>query len=226
MSHDVWRDELWTARGDPQRLLAVLASGTPSDGLQLAGSAVMSCPASTELSGLGRTLAVRLRERDWPGDAELADRLTTWGNSRPGTRRPLAVDLAELADLIDGPFGSESYVDIATGATWPAEVLEMDAGPDDLDLADTGRWLLVEGEGSRIAYAEMERFIESVQSAQLRERLAEAIGGRKPFRAFAAALAPHAEEFTRWNRYRDDARIGRARYWLAVRGFDPASPVR
>ena len=42
MSHDRWRDELHQARTDTGRLVALLGRGAPSDGLQLAGTAILA----------------------------------------------------------------------------------------------------------------------------------------------------------------------------------------
>jgi hypothetical protein len=50
VSHDRWRDQLHDAGADAERLAALFESGIPSDGLQLADSAVLATTASTDLS--------------------------------------------------------------------------------------------------------------------------------------------------------------------------------
>ena len=104
---------------------------------------------------------------------------------------------------------------------WPGEIIDLDQGPDDLDPDDASRWLFVGGEGSRLAYADIERFIATVEPDALSAKLREAITGKHPFKAFLAVLQRHDEQFTNWHRHRDDARIGRARQWLAEHGFEP-----
>jgi hypothetical protein len=61
--------------------------------LQLVGDALLDAPESP----LARECAARLRNRDLDGDAELADAI----DGRPADLRPLAVDLEELASMLD-----------------------------------------------------------------------------------------------------------------------------
>ena len=72
MSHDRWRDQLHDAGADAARLAALFESGIPSNGLQLAGSAVLATTASTNLTVAIGDLAAALRQRGWIGDTELA----------------------------------------------------------------------------------------------------------------------------------------------------------
>ena len=137
-------------------------------------------------------------------------------------RQALAVDLDDLADVIDGNTSCESYIDLSSGVVWPGEIVDRGQGPDDFDPGDASRWLFVGGAGSRLAYADMERFIATVEPDALSVKLRDAINGKHPFKAFLTVLQRHDEQFTSWHRHRDDARIGRARHWLAERGFEPA----
>ena len=222
MSHDRWRDELHEARSDRGRLVALLSHGVPTDGLQLAGSALLAAGPSAEFGDVIAELVESLRDRGCLGDVELATALTERAVGRPSSLTALAVDLDDLADVIDGNTSSESYIDLSAGVVWPAEIIDLGQGPDDLDPADTSRWMFVGGEGSQLAYADMERFIATVEPDALSVKLREAINGKHPFKGFLAVLQRHDEQFTSWHRHRDDARIGRARHWLAERGFAPA----
>lgn len=119
MSHDRWRDQLHDARGDAARLAALFRFGVPSDGPQLAGSAVLATAPSTDLTAvIGDPLAA-LRERGWIGDTVLAVALIDHAEQRASELIPIAVDLDDLADVIDQPPSSESYVDLESGVVRP-----------------------------------------------------------------------------------------------------------
>jgi hypothetical protein len=112
MSHDRWRDQLHDAGANAERLAALFKSGTPSDGLQLAGSAVLATTPSTELAAVIDNLAGALRERNWIGDTELARALTDHAEQRVSELVQMDVQLDDLADVIDQPPSSESYIDL------------------------------------------------------------------------------------------------------------------
>ena len=221
MSHDRWRDELHQARTDPGRLVALLSRGAPTDGLQLAGTAILAAGPTADFDDVIADLASKLHDRGWLGDVELATVLTERAAGRPSSLTALDVDLGDLAELVDAQPSSESYIDLRSGAVWPGEIIDLGEGPDDLDPGDASRWLFVGGEGSQGAYADMERFISTVESDALGVKLREAIAGKHPFKAFLNVLQRNDEQFTSWHRHRDDARIGRARHWLAEHGFEP-----
>jgi hypothetical protein len=221
MSHDRWRDQLHDAGANAERLAALFKSGTPSDGLQLAGSAVLATTPSTELAAVIDNLAGALRERNWIGDTELARALTDHAEQRVSELVQMDVQLDDLADVIDQPPSSESYIELESGVVWPGELLDLDQRPDGFDPDDAGRWLLVRGEGSTAAYGDIERFIATIESEPLSNRLRQAISGKAPFKTFLATLQRDDDQFTRWHRHRDDARLGRARHWLAEHGYTP-----
>lgn len=221
MSHDRWRDVLYQARTDPDRLIALLSRGAPTDGLQLAGTAILAAGPTADFNEVISDLASRLHARGWQGDVELATALTERAAGRPSSLTALAVDLDDLAELVDAQPSSESYIDLETGAVWPGEIIDLGEGPDDLDPGDVSRWLFVRGNGSQRAYADMERFIATVKPDALGVKLREAITGKHPFKTFLNVLQRHDDQFTSWHRHRDDARIGRARHWPAEHGFEP-----
>lgn len=132
----------------------------------------------------------------------------------------MLVELDDLGDAIDQSPACVSYVDLTSGVVWPAELFEVGQEPDDFDADDSNRWLPVVGAGSRAAYAVLERFIAAVENPGLASRLRDGISGPKAFRRFQTELSRHDDdEYTRWHRFRDDARLGHARAWLAEHGY-------
>jgi mannose-6-phosphate isomerase-like protein (cupin superfamily) len=126
-----------------------------------------------------------------------------------------AVDLQGLGDLLDGQAYPGGHLDPATGEVWPAY---DDYGTDDEDDdPDEKGWIVVEGEGSRGAYRDMELFAHHVTDARLRRRLEDALTGRGAFRRFRAVMDDQTEEVGRaWGRYRTLGQERRALRWLDV----------
>ncbi len=131
----------------------------------------------------------------------------------------LPVELDELGEALDQSPWPESYIDLTIGIVWPGELFDAGQEPDDFDADDSDRWLPVVGTGSRAAYAVMGRFVDTIESAGLASRLLDTLSGSGAFRRFQTELSRHEDEYTRWHRFRDDTRIGRARAWLADRGY-------
>ena len=198
----------------------VLADGGSDDTLQAAGQAVLRCAPSPGLISLAMTLAASLSRRGWPGDAELIvelERVCAGINSELSL---LPVELDDLGEALDQSPATVSYIDLTNGVVWPGELLDVGQEPEDFDADDSARWLPVVGIGSKAAYAVMERFIETSESPGLASRLRDEISGPKAFRGFQAELGRHDDdEYTRWHRFRDDARLGQARAWLAEQGY-------
>ena len=46
---------------------------------------------------------------------------------------------------------SGGFSDVASGQVWPGVLFDVDAGPEDADLDDTARWLLVPGLGPSVS---------------------------------------------------------------------------
>ncbi len=218
MSRDTWSRQLCVAGNDASVVARVLAGGVPDDGLQHAGQAVLRCSSSTKLIASATTLIQSLSQRDWCGDPELTAELEHVRDGTTSALMLLAVDLDEIGEALDQSPASVSYIDLANATVWPGELFDVDQGPDDFDADDSDRWLPVVGAGSSVAYAVMERFIATIDSAGLASRLQAEINGSGAFRRFQAELSRHDDEYTRWHRFRDDARLGRARAWLADHG--------
>ena len=219
MSRDTWSTRLRIAANDASAVEKVLADGGPDDGLQLAGQAVLRCAPSAALIAPAATLAASLSRRGWPGDAELIAELE---HLRDGTNSELSllpVELDDLGDALDQSPASVSYIDLTNGVVWPGELFDVGQEPEDFDADDSTRWLSVVGVGSKAAYAVMERFIDTIENPGLASRLQAEISGPKAFRRFHTELSRHDDEYTRWHRFRDDARLGHARAWLADQGY-------
>lgn len=219
MSDDNWLRQLRVAGNDASVVARVLADSAPDDGLQHAGQAVLRCSSSTELVATATTLIGSLSQRDWTGDPQLTAELEHVRDGTTSALLLLAVDLDDIGEALDQSPAIVSYIDLANEMLWPGELFDVDQGPEDFDADDPDRWLPVVGGGSKAAYAVMERFISTIDSPGLASRLQDEINGSGAFRRFQAALSRHDEQYTRWHRFRDDARLGRARAWLAERGY-------
>ena len=144
----------------------------------------------------------------------------------PAARRQLAaVDLFDLAAVLEGDpaTGQGGYLDLATGLTWPAEVLEDDETFD----SDDPRWYFCPCQGSSGAWQDMSDFVdERVTDPALAARLREDLTGKGAFRRFTRTLRRHEELMYEWLRMKDDRAAARAREWLAQEGLlaDPAIP--
>jgi hypothetical protein len=225
MAHDPWRQQLRVAvaHHDAAAIAQLLDDPLPDDGLQHAGNAVL-CALAAEphtAAAVAARIADALRTRFWDGDEELADAIDAALGQRPTTLTPLDLDLELFADALTEPAGSVGYLDLNAGIVVTETML--DADPDeDIDLDDPNRWLAVPGEGSDDPYRDMQHFIATVTDPRLAQRLTKSIEGRGAFRRFHDVIATAPTEHTRWQRYSDDARLGRARSWLADHGYQPA----
>ena len=219
MSGDACLRQLRVAGNDASGVASVLAVGVPDDGLQHAGQAVLRCSSSTGLIAVVASLIESLSQRDWFGDPELIAELMHVRDGTTSELMVLAVDLEEIGEALDQSPASVSYIDLADGTLWPGELFDIDQGPEDFDADDWDRWLPVVGDGSRIAYEVMKRFIATIDTPGLAAQLQAEINGSGAFRRFQAVLSRHQDEYTRWHRFRDDDRLGRARACIAEHGY-------
>jgi hypothetical protein len=223
-------------RGDGAAVVAVLTGGgrgllesTP----QLSGDGLV-CALAQQLPAaqqLAVELAAVLRQRDWDGDAELADQIDP-ANSEPDQPplRPLHIDLEQLAAILEGdPREGGGRIDLTTGEVWPQPAFDYggtDIDHDDEDEdEDTSRWLPVDCEGSRASYHDMAEFIATIPDPDLADRLDRAIQGKGAFGRFKNQLARHPTAFARWISFSAEHQRGRARQWLAGEGYRP-DPTR
>jgi len=221
---------LLLAEGDTERILDELADDWPADALQLAGDGLLRAVigGASRASDLAHRCATELRSRDWDGDAELADLLEAkLGTGPVPLLRPIAVDLEELAMVLEGdPVHSGGRIDLRTGEVWPAAAIEYaqdtrELDADDDDEEDDDRWLWVQCQGSRDGYRDMELFAARIEDAGLGSRLERALTGRGVFRRFKDVLAESPRHLQEWYAFRDERQRGRARGWLASEGYSP-----
>ena len=221
---------LLLAEGDTERILDELADDWPADALQLAGDGLLRAVigGASRASDLAHRCATELRSRDWDGDAELADLLEAkLGTGPVPLLRPIAVDLEELAMVLEGdPVHSGGRIDLRTGEVWPAAAIEYaqdtrELDADDDDEEDDDRWLWVQCQGSRDGYRDMELFAARIEDAGLGSRLERALTGRGVFRRFKDVLAESPRHLQEWYAFRDERQRGRARNWLASEGYSP-----
>jgi hypothetical protein len=219
-------------RGDGAQLVAMLAEqGWPDDALQIIGDGLLAAER-TEPDGaakLARECVAVLRGRGWEGDEELAETLEArLGVTPRALRRPLPVDLDELAAVLEGdPLQGGGRIDLTTGDVWPQPAIEYarEVGDEDEDdEGDAERWLWFDSEGSGAGYRDMELFIDWVEDPDIADRLSIAIQGRGAFRRFKDTLTRWPQLLDRWYAFSEDRQRGRARAWLAVEGYTAIPP--
>ena len=214
------------ARGEGAAVVHLLGSKPwPEDCLQLAGDG-LRVALGQHVAGaedLARECVTMLRAREWDGDDDLADALEAQLGTGPARLlRPLAVDLEELAMVLEGdPLQGGGRIDLISGEVWPQAALDyaVEVGEIDEDDDDPARWLWVDCEGSRPGYRDMQVFIASLDDAQIADRLDRAISGRGAFRRFKDTLSAWPDLMTRWHAFSEDRQRGRARAWLADAGY-------
>lgn len=217
-----WRAVTSTqAKGDAAGAAEAVAGAVGVGLLQTAGPLALLARQRivVEAEAAVESLVAALRDREWPGDAELIAQLTATASGAGPGRRPIAVDLDQLADVLGDQRGG--YLDLSTGMTWPVELVEDDqlddVDPDD----DPERWLDVPGEGSRDAWRDMADFTDELTDPRVRDDLRAALDGRGAFRRFQRALDRHETYRVHWRVFSTERRAGRARAWLAEEGYEP-----
>ena len=218
-------------RADDGSLVSMLTrEAWPDHALQLIGDGLLGMLAGRAkgLEEVARRCVIGLRDRGWEGDGELADSIEAALGSGPvPLLRPLPVDLEELAGVLEGdPVTGGGRIDLRTGEVWPQPAIEYAKETGDFDEDeedDEERWLWVECEGSHAGYRDMELFIAAVEDTGQADRLSIAIGGRGAFRRFKDVLSRWPELLELWYAFSEDRQRGRARAWLAAKGYTPAS---
>jgi len=92
-------------------------------------------------------------------------------------------------------------------------LLKIQAGPN--------RYAAVPKTDKRDAYGDMEEFIETVEPAQVRERLEVAIKGKGAFRRFRETLLGYPEVRTAWFVFKGQRIRARLAGWLSDCGIEP-----
>jgi hypothetical protein len=117
-----------------------------------------------------------------------------------------------------------SFLNVTTGHV--LRVVDGSPGADDI-LARVSRdpdSIVVEPVSSRDQYRWMERFIETTEDAELRDRLTAAIDGKGAFRRFKDVLLSYPDERERWFQFRQDLLKVEMDGWLASLNIEPVTP--
>jgi len=117
-----------------------------------------------------------------------------------------------------------SFLNVATGHV--LRVVDGSPGADEI-LARVSRdpdSIVVEPVSSRDQYRWMERFIETTEDAELRDRLTAAIDGKGAFRRFKDVLLSYPDERERWFQFRQDLLKVEMDQWLASLNIEAITP--
>jgi len=115
----------------------------------------------------------------------------------------------------------EAYLEEAwAGPDWQKEMILL---ADRVEQEYRTRYIPVDKDDPRADYRDMERFIQTVEDEELRQRLWRAIRGRGAFRYFKDVLYEHPEVQERWFEFRNERRRQRAENWLRARDIEPVS---
>jgi hypothetical protein len=228
--HDPTRTALRRAlAGSADALSADVMKAALDDGdLQLGGDVILAMLRRGDAvdSDFVTAIIENLGERSWSGDAELAAQLAAETGAGPTPAlKPLVISLELLAEEIGGdPMEPGGAIDLETGDIWPRLAIEDAIAAEEAEEEDfdTDRWLDIGSRESRSGYHDMADFVATVTDESLLQRLQVAINGKGAFRRFRDVLWHEEDELTRWTRFSDERQQGRARAWLAARGYRPA----
>lgn len=143
----------------------------------------------------------------------------------PKKKRPSPVRWDDLTAAFENNAPDvHSFLNIATGHV--LRVVDGSPGADEI-LARVSRdpdSIVVEPVSSRDQYRWMERFIETTEDAELRDRLTAAIDGKGAFRRFKDVLLSYPDERERWFQFRQDLLKVEMDQWLASLNIEPITP--
>jgi len=148
----------------------------------------------------------------------------------------LKINEDDLVAAIGSSFSEmQPYLDLKTGGI---VILQEDLRSDDeedpslppwqreqlalnrlIDENPEGRFVWIEPADPSEAYRWMREFVGSIGDATVREELARAITGPKPFRRLKDALHAHPDERDRWFHFESSRRREFAREWLDSLGI-------
>ncbi len=151
---------------------------------------------------------------------------TTSAGDRPAAQGPLRevpIDWEALEDAFENNAPEvHSYLHMTTG-----EVMRVVDGVADpqmhVRIASDANYLRIEPVSSREQYRWMERFIPTVQAADLRTSLTQAIDGKGAFRRFKDVLMSFAEERERWFVFRSERLRTFMEAWLEAHAIKPVT---
>jgi hypothetical protein len=114
------------------------------------------------------------------------------------------------------------FLDVQTGAVNldifdAAEREELD---EMVDEASKERYRYLPTAESHVGYEDMKEYIETLQGANLKEKLTIAISGSGAFRRFKDGLNSYPKERERWFKFKDEMVMGRVNEWLDEEGIE------
>jgi hypothetical protein len=138
-----------------------------------------------------------------------------------GNLREIPVDWEALEDAFENNAPEvHSYLHLPSG-----EVLRVVDGIADPDMhsriSGDSQYLRIESVSSREQYRWMERFIQMVDEAPLRNALGQAIDGKGAFRRFKDVLMSQAPERERWFAFRSERLRVFMEAWLNAHALAP-----
>lgn len=111
----------------------------------------------------------------------------------------------------------EAYLEEQDYPDWEKEML---LAADQVEQGYRTRYIPIEKDDPHGDYRDMERFIQTVDDEELRQRLWRAIKGRGAFRYFRDVLYDHPEVQEEWLDFKHARRRQRAERWLARRDIE------
>jgi hypothetical protein len=236
------------------RYRAMLLSLSGEARLKMAGSmyataralvvaSILEADPSTSPAALRQAVFMRFYgdEFDEAARARILDRLAGVDSTEPPgreeerreSRRRVALDWDELEIALTAPMDEmASYLDLRTGRVRWHRRDPFDGEPEGEDLSEEevaegcaeGSLIFIEPFSSSVEWSWMADFAASVSEGRLRDRLEDALHGRRPFRGFKDVLGRHPAERERWFRFHD-ARVQQAmQEWLEENGIEPTTP--
>jgi uncharacterized protein UPF0158 len=139
----------------------------------------------------------------------------------------LPVDMSELQFALgssDGGLSLHKYwFDVETGAVifLTEDLEEQDEVRDQIEENEDSRFVRIEPIDSREGFEMMESFVLSLPSTRMREKLEDALRGRKPFRRFKDTLTENLMIRERWFKFEEEVMRHRAIEWLAELEIEP-----
>ncbi len=115
--------------------------------------------------------------------------------------------------------GTVHYLDIETGDVIPVFAFNRDRVLADIHK-NQDRYVRIAPQSGHRGYEIMQEFIETVDDADLCDRLRTAISGKSTFSRFRDALADEPKLKKRWSRFRAEAAVRGLREKLAERAVE------